>query len=341
MGAARQSPAWSPGQCSQRVRGLESKWHRDSTRGRPGANGTAVGHISEPWARPAASPRARPSWGAAGALRLRRRADDVADGLREAEREARKVVPLFGTPASTAGYTEASIRVLLADGQAILRAGYRALLESDGLIEVVGEAATPPEAIARASTTRPDVALIDLGLPGLGDLEATAQLISHPAFAHVAVVLVAPPKCDDQILGAVLAGAVGVLGSDAEPTELIRAVQVVARGQAVLPAPMVRQLFSEALTVTGPERLPSGGLDELTDREREVVGLVARGLSNNEIAEHLVISRATAKTYVSRAMLKLGASHRAQLVVLAYEAGLVYPRPSRAEWPSDSLAAAG
>ena len=258
-----------------------------------------------------------------------------------AAREARNVVPLFRPSASTTGRAETAIRVLLAEGQALIRAGYRALLESDELIEVVGEAASEEEALARASETRPDVALLDLGLLGLDDPEAAARFISQPALANVAVMLIAPGKCDDHVLDAVLAGAAGVLAKDAGPTELIRAVQVVARGQALLPVHLVRQLFSELRVVDGQRALPPGKLDELTAREREVVALVARGLSNHEIAERLVISPATAKTHVSRAMLKLDASHRAQLVVLAYEAGLVHARPQGEDWlASPQLASA-
>jgi DNA-binding NarL/FixJ family response regulator len=260
------------------------------------------------------------------AVRARRQ---LMDG---AEREMGNVVPLFRFGAPNAGHAGTAIRVLLAEGQALVRAGYRALLESDELIEVVGEAASEEEALKRASETSPDVALLDLGLLGLEDSEATARFISHPALADVAVMLIAPLKCDDHVLDAVLAGAVGVLAKDAEPTELIRAVQVVARGQALLPVHVVRQLFGELRAANGQQALPSGQLDELTERETEVVALVARGLSNTEIAARLVISPATAKTHVSRAMLKVGASHRAQLVVLAYEAGLVHPRPQSEEW---------
>jgi DNA-binding NarL/FixJ family response regulator len=258
-----------------------------------------------------------------------------------ADDEAGKVVPLFRVGASNNGHSEAAIRVLLAEGQALVRAGYRALLESDELIEVVGEAASQEEALARAWETRPDVAVLDLGLLGLADSEEITRFISHPALADVAVMLIAPRKCEDYVLEAVLAGAVGVLAKDAEPTELIRAVQVVARGQALLPVHLVRQLFSELRAGNGQQALPPGQLDELTGREREVVALVARGLSNQEIAARLVISPATAKTHVSRAMLKLDASHRAQLVVLAYEAGLVHARPLPEEWlvPTQLVAA--
>jgi DNA-binding NarL/FixJ family response regulator len=274
------------------------------------------------------------------AIDSRRQLMAAVAGLGVAQRDARKVVPLFRAGASDSGRAGRPIRVLLAEGQALVRAGYRALLESSELIEVVGEAATYDEAIACANETSPDVAVLDLGLLGLQDLEATARIISHPAFAKVAVMLMAPRRCDDHVLDAVMAGAVGVLAKDAEPTELIRAVQLVARGQALLPVPVVRHLFSELRAASGQQADPSGQFAELTEREREVLALVARGLSNDEIAEHLVISRATAKTHVSRAMLKLGATHRAQLVVLAYESGLVQPRSQNAEWLTSPVLAA-
>jgi DNA-binding NarL/FixJ family response regulator len=238
--------------------------------------------------------------------------------------DQRKVVSLYHREPLSAAETESPIRVLLAEGQTLVRAGYRALLESDELIEVVGEAASEEEAIARAGETHPDVALVDLGLPGLEDFEATARLVAHPAFNRVAVMLMAPQRCEDRFLGALRSGVVGVLAKDAQPAELIQAVQVVARGQALLPVPVVRRLLSEQRAAAEPA-LGNGELDELTEREREVLALVAEGLSNQEISERLVISPATAKTHVSRAMLKLGASHRAQLVVLAYETGLAQP----------------
>jgi DNA-binding NarL/FixJ family response regulator len=256
--------------------------------------------------------------------------------LEVAETEPSNVISLFEnrgeTSRSIQDGAERPIRVMVVEGQTLIRAGYRALLEADALIEVVGEAATEEQAIARARETSPDVAILDLGLPGLDGSDAAAGLVSHPVFTGVAVLLMTPGYWDDRVLKALHSGASGVLAKDAEPTELIRAVQVVARDQALLPVGVVRQLLSELQAAQGQQVLPSGDLDELTAREREVVALVAGGLSNCEIAARLVISPATAKTHVSRAMLKLGANHRAQLVVLAYETGLVQPRrqPSRA-----------
>jgi DNA-binding NarL/FixJ family response regulator len=236
------------------------------------------------------------------------------------------VISLYGPGSATTGNAERPIRVVVAESQTLIRAGYRALLESDELIEVVAEAATEEEVVARAAETRPDVVLLDLGLPGLDDADAAARLVADPAFTGVAVLLMTPGKCDERVLGALQSGAVGVLAKDAEPRELIRAVEVVARDQAVLPVAVVRELLGELQARRGERALPPGDLDELTAREREVVGLVAGGLSNRQIAQRLVISPATAKTHVSRAMLKLGASHRAQLAVLAFETGLVQPR---------------
>jgi DNA-binding NarL/FixJ family response regulator len=217
---------------------------------------------------------------------------------------------------------ETSIRVLVAAGHALVRAGYRAVLERDERIEVVAEASSGLEALARAAATAPDVALLDLELPGLDDLQATAAIVSDPAFAHVAVMLIALSESDERIFSALRAGATGVLSNDADPAELIRALRVVAEGQALLPAGAVRRLLTELPPPSHPSAL-AVDLEELTDREREVMALVGMGLSNDQIAAQLVISPATAKTHVSRAMIKLQARDRAQLVVLAYETGLV------------------
>jgi DNA-binding NarL/FixJ family response regulator len=237
--------------------------------------------------------------------------------------EPSNVISLRRAESSTGGESERPIRVIVAAGQTLARAGYRALLEADELIEVVGEAATREEAIARASETRPDVALVDLVPLGFDDPDAAARLISHPAFTGVAVLLMVPGTTDDSVLDALQAGAVGLLVNDSDPTELIRAVQVVARDQALLPVGLIRQLLSELEAARDRRALPPGDLDELTPREREVLTLVAGGLSNHEIAAHLVISPLTAKTHVHRAMVKLGATHRAQLAALAYQTGLV------------------
>lgn len=219
---------------------------------------------------------------------------------------------------------ESSTRVLIGSGHALARAAYRSLLDSDQRIEIVSEASSAARAVALATEAAPDVALLDLQLPGLDDLEAIAAIVSSPAFAGVAVLLITAPESDERVSSALLAGAVGVLESDAEPADLIQAVKLLARGHALLPAGAVRRLLAEVSPQSRRGSLPDQ-LNELTDRELEVVALAATGLSNREIAQKLVISPATAKTHVSRAMVKLHARNRAQLVVLAYQAGLVHP----------------
>jgi DNA-binding NarL/FixJ family response regulator len=217
--------------------------------------------------------------------------------------------------------TPCMVRVLLAHGQELVRAGYRALLESDERISVVAEAASSWQALELALKTRPDVALLDEGLPGLDDLVVTAAVVADPAFADVAVALLASSTEDDRVFTAVRAGAVGVLQKDAETEALIGLLHLLALGQAVLPAAAIARLvggLGPQLVQPIPDRI-----EELTEREREVVALAAQGLTNGEIAGRLTISPATAKTHISRAMVKLHARHRAQLVVFAYEDGLV------------------
>jgi DNA-binding NarL/FixJ family response regulator len=216
-----------------------------------------------------------------------------------------------------------AVRVLIADGQALVRAGVRALLECDGRITVVGEAATGEEAVALAARVRPDVALVDAGLPGLDYIEATGRMFAE---SGVAVMLLTSSDSEDGTFAALRAGASGLLPKDTEPAELVHAVEVLARGEALLSPSLTRRLIAEFASRPQPSRPSSDLLEELTAREREVVGLVALGLSNDEIAERLVVSQATAKTHVSRARLKLHARDRAQLVVFAYETGLAVPR---------------
>jgi DNA-binding NarL/FixJ family response regulator len=215
------------------------------------------------------------------------------------------------------------IRVLIADGQAVVRAGLRALLEGGGRISVVGEAQTGEEAVALAHRVRPDVALVDAGLPGLDSVAVTGRMFAE---SGVAVMLLAAFEHDECVLAALRAGASGLLLKDSEPAELVRAVEVLAGGEAALAPSVARRLIAELVSRPEPDRPSSALLEELTAREREVVALVALGLSNAGIAERLVISPATAKTHVSRAMGKLHARDRSQLVVFAYETGLVLPR---------------
>jgi DNA-binding NarL/FixJ family response regulator len=215
--------------------------------------------------------------------------------------------------------SRASIRVVVADGHALVRAGFRALLEQRPAIEVVGEAADGDEAVALATRLRPDVVLIDGSLPGLDCVEATRRTLAETG---AAVMLLTGSEGDERIFDALRAGASGLMVRDTEPTELVRAVELLARGEALLSPPIARRLIAELAARPEPRMPESDLLDELTTREREVVALVALGLSNDEIAARLVVTPATAKTHVSRAMVKLHARDRAQLVVFAYEAGL-------------------
>jgi DNA-binding NarL/FixJ family response regulator len=216
------------------------------------------------------------------------------------------------------------IRVLLADDQSLVRAGFRALLDAEDDIDVVGEACDGEEAVALAATLRPDVVLMDIRMPRLDGLGATRRIADDSSLDMVKVVILTTFELDEYVVEALRAGASGFLVKDTEPVDLLRALHVVADGEALLSPSVTRRLISQFVSRVAP-RHPPPGLDALTEREREVMALVAGGLSNAEIAEHLVVSPATARTHVSRAMVKLGARDRAQLVVFAYESGLVTP----------------
>jgi DNA-binding NarL/FixJ family response regulator len=216
-----------------------------------------------------------------------------------------------------------SIRVLLADDQTLVRSGFRALLERADDIEVIGEAADGAEAVARAQVALPDVVLMDIRMPGVDGLEATRRITSNEALVDVRVIMLTTFELDEYVFEALHAGASGFLLKGVEPEELREAVRVVAQGDALLAPSVTRRLIREFVAQPGRHRPPPEQLEQLTEREREVMALVAAGLSNHEIAERLVISPATAKTHVSRMMMKLQAHDRAQLVVLAYETGLV------------------
>jgi DNA-binding NarL/FixJ family response regulator len=220
-----------------------------------------------------------------------------------------------------------AVRVLLADGQGLVRAGFRLLLEASEGISVVGEAASGEEAVAVAQRLRPDVALIDAALAGLGSVEAVRRISSR---SGVAVIMLIGSEDVEHSLPALRAGATGVLLKDTEPAELVRAVETLARGEALLTPAVTRHLIAELASRPEPAFSCPDLLDELTAREREVVALVGHGLGNAEIAERLVVSPATAKTHVSRAMVKLHAHDRAKLVVFAYETGLVRPHTDTA-----------
>ncbi|MEU4246479.1 response regulator transcription factor [Amycolatopsis sp. NPDC026612] len=216
------------------------------------------------------------------------------------------------------------IRVLLVDDQRLVRAGFRSILDGEDDIAVVAEAADGREALQAAHEHHPDVVLMDIRMPVLDGLAATRHLLEDPG-VHTKVVILTTFDLDEDVYGALRAGASGFLVKDTEPEELIHAVRVVARGDALLAPSITRRLIAEfAARVTRP--VPSPALDRLTGREREVLTLVAAGLSNDEIARELTLSPATAKTHVSRIMTKTGTHDRAQLVVLAYESGAVTPR---------------
>ncbi|SEF52224.1 DNA-binding response regulator, NarL/FixJ family, contains REC and HTH domains [Thermomonospora echinospora] len=216
------------------------------------------------------------------------------------------------------------IRVLLVDDQPLIRAGFRALLEAEEDIEVVAEAADGLRGVELAAAHLPDVALIDVQMPVLDGIEATRRIAADPRLSGVHVVILTNYGLDEYVYDALRAGAGGFLVKDTEPADLLHGVRVAARGDALLSPAITRRLIGEFVARPLDGRV-GAGLAELTNREREVVALVAGGLSNDEIAEHLVISPVTVKTHVSRAMTKLHARDRAQLVVFAYQARLVTP----------------
>ncbi len=217
------------------------------------------------------------------------------------------------------------IRVALVDDQALIRGGLRALLDAEPGFEVVGEAADGEAALVLIRAQRPDVVLMDIRMPILDGLEATRRIAADEALAHVRVVVLTTFELDEYVFAALRAGASGFLLKDEDPAALLRALRAAATGDALL-SPSVTRRVVETFSAGAPPSGPAlAGLEELTEREREIVALVGTGLSNHEIAERLVISPATARTHVSRAMLKLGARDRAQVVVFAYESGLVTP----------------
>ncbi|MEV0155554.1 response regulator transcription factor [Micromonospora sp. NPDC050686] len=213
------------------------------------------------------------------------------------------------------------IRVVLADDQTLVRAGFRSILTGEDGIEVVGEAADGAEAVRLARRLRPDVVLMDIRMPGMDGLAATRGITTSGA---VRVIILTTFDLDEYVYGALRAGASGFLVKDTEPAELIHGVRVVARGDALIAPSITRRLIAE-FAARGAQPDPGPRLRALTEREREVMTLVAAGLSNDEIAARLVLSPATAKTHVSRIMTKAQVRDRAQLVVLAYESGLTVP----------------
>jgi DNA-binding NarL/FixJ family response regulator len=219
------------------------------------------------------------------------------------------------------------IRVLLADDQALVRAGFRVLLDSEDDMEVVGEAADGSEAVELARRVKPDVVLMDIRMPVLDGVAATRRIAADESLNAVHVLILTTYEVDEYVFESLRAGASGFLLKDTEPGELIKAVRVAASGESLLSPSVTRRLIAEFATLSEARRTSADRLDVLTEREREVMALVARGLSNDEIAEELVMSPATARTHVSRGMTKLNARDRAQMVVMAYETGLVTARP--------------
>jgi DNA-binding NarL/FixJ family response regulator len=217
------------------------------------------------------------------------------------------------------------IRVVLVDDQPLIRTGIRALLDAEDDIEVVAEGATGREGVALAGEHLPDIVLMDVQMPDMDGIEATRQIANDDRLADVHVVMLTNYGLDEYVFNSLRAGASGFVVKDTEPADLLQALRVTMRGDALLSPAVTRRLISEFVSRPA-DVLPSASLGLLTNREREVVALVAHGLSNDEIAERMVLSPMTAKTHVSRSMTKLGARDRAQLVVFAYQSGLVAPR---------------
>ena len=217
------------------------------------------------------------------------------------------------------------IEVVVADDQALVRAGFRALLDAETDMVVVGEAGDGEAVLSVVRATRPDVVLMDIRMPGVDGLEATRRIVQDPQLGGTRVLVLTTFELDEYVFEALRVGASGFLVKDTEPAELVRAVRAVAAGDALLSPSVTRRLIEHVAVAAKPLPHERPDVARLTEREREIVTLVGEGLSNEEIARRLVVSPATAKTHVSRSMVKLGVRDRAQLVVLAYEAGLVRP----------------
>jgi DNA-binding NarL/FixJ family response regulator len=224
-----------------------------------------------------------------------------------------------------------TLRVLLADDQVLIRSGFAALIGTADDLEVVGEAGDGAEAIRRTRELRPDVVLMDIRMPGTDGLAAARAITGAPDLADVKVIVLTTFEADDYVLEALRSGASGFLGKGSRPDVLIEAIRTVARGDALLSPAATRGLIARFLTMNDPGPAAPGLLDALTDREREIVALVATGMSNAEIADHLTLSPLTVKTHANHAMTKLGARDRAQLVVLAYQGGLAGAQPAGAQ----------
>jgi DNA-binding NarL/FixJ family response regulator len=218
-----------------------------------------------------------------------------------------------------------SIRVLVADDQTLVRGSFRVLIDTAPDLETVGEAATGAEAVELARRERPDIVLMDIRMPDMNGIEATRQITTSPETGGVRVLILTTFDLDEYVYAALRAGASGFLLKDTPPADLLSAIRVVSAGDALLAPAVTRRLIAEFLRRPEPSQRPDARLDGLTDREREVLTLVARGLSNTEISDHLHVSLATTKTHVGHLLTKLNARDRAQLVIVAYETGLVRP----------------
>jgi DNA-binding NarL/FixJ family response regulator len=216
------------------------------------------------------------------------------------------------------------IRVLIAEDQSMVRAGFRALVDAEADLLVAGEAANGREALGLTRSERPDVVLMDVRMPEMDGLEAARQIAADPDLGETRVLVLTTFELDEYVFGALRAGASGFLLKGGEPADLLAAIRIVAGGEALLAPSVTRRLIEAYAAAPAPEEQPSfEGLDELTPREREVLALVAEGLNNAEIAQKLFLSPLTAKTHVSRILNKLGARDRVQLVVIAFQSGLV------------------
>ncbi|MFG3437102.1 response regulator [Nonomuraea sp. NPDC047897] len=223
--------------------------------------------------------------------------------------------------------SDARVRVLLADDEGLVRSGFRVLLDLEDGITVVGEATNGAEAVERARATRPDVVLMDIRMPRLDGIQATAEIARTPGLEQVRVLILTTYDTDEYVFDALQAGASGFLLKDAGPAELLQAIRVIAAGEALLAPRITRRLIGQFTAHRKAARAAEDRLAVLTQREREVLALVGQGLSNHDIGAELFLSPATVRTHVSRAMAKLGARDRAQLVVIAYRTGLVSPAP--------------
>jgi DNA-binding NarL/FixJ family response regulator len=230
-------------------------------------------------------------------------------------------------PGRSPGRTAPPIKVLLADDQELVRTGFKVLLDVEDDITVVGEAVDGAEAVALARATRPDVVLMDIRMPVLDGIQATGQIAAMAGLERVRVLILTTYDTDAYVFEALQAGASGFLLKDSGPAELLHGIRVVAAGEALLAPRITRRLIAQFTAARTAHRVAEDRLEVLTQREQEVLALVGQGLSNHEIAAELVVSVATARTHVSRAMVKLGARDRAQLVVIAYQTGLVSPAP--------------